>query len=178
MGITGYRCCCSCCALPQKSPEDVIGKLPYLRKKYVSANGVSSSTSPGSVEEWIDDIRRWPASEDTAGHGESYNPITPRAVVVGDGNVKVFCPGRRSTRAGVPSRYIRYIYLKDTSTGNIVDAVRLLPTDHCLPWVFSRTRCCHSNFLTPGIIDTYFGILEGSSIDYKALDPNNFLSLL
>ena len=190
MGIT---CCCECCLIPRDdpSPGQASQHTPEIKKKYFSDNNHSYSTAEGDVQQWIKELEQlqdvstictesnwesvWPDIDSR--RNEFDKAHIAKASVIGDGKVKVTVPGRRLSRAGVASRYIQFLGLRD-ETRHIRAIVKFNFNDIALPWTFRARELTGARELTPVLVDSEYGVWEGPPIQYEHLDPRNFSRLL
>lgn len=189
----GIACCCECCLVPRDapSPDQASPHTPEIKKKYFSDNNHSYSTADGDVHHWIKELEQlldvstictesnwesvWPDIDSS--RNEFDKAHIAKALVMGDGKVKVVVPARRGTRAGVASRYIRFLALRD-ETSRIRALVKFNFDDIALPWTFRARELTGARELTPVLVDSEYGLWEGKTIQYEQLDPRNFSRVL
>jgi desulfoferrodoxin (superoxide reductase-like protein) len=96
------------------------------------------------------------------------------ATVQSSGDVEVIIPGRGLSRAGGPSHYMQYLYLKD-ETGTIRSITKFEHSDEAFPWVTPAALVEGASTLIPYSVDNIHGVWMGSDINNSAGDAKSDL---
>eukprot|EP00937_MAST-01D_sp_MAST-1D-sp2_P006198 g6198.t1 len=88
------------------------------------------------------------------------------------GEIEVHIPWRtqrRAWKAGGPSHYMQFFYLKDEA-GAIRAIAKFEHTDTVIPWVFPASAAVGAKELTPYSVDVIHGVWKGETLDLRTAE--------
>jgi hypothetical protein len=141
------------------------------------------STAKGTTEEWKVEVLEkekvavctkeawthvWTDPEGEHKDFDQKHLAAAEALPSGDVVVTIpwrFDEGRHYPKAGGPSHYMQFVYLKDESD-TIKAIAKFEHSDEAFPWTFDKSSVAGAKTLTPYSIDCIHGVWKGESIPY------------